>query len=124
VPLDFKGEPLLILGTGINDTLEKYAGIISVGPFGCMQTRFAEAVTIPEMKVENKLQIKKAIDPDYKLSQVFNKKMNIPFLPIETDGNVYPQVIEARIESFTLQAERVAMLMHKSLNGKSKLQNK
>jgi predicted CoA-substrate-specific enzyme activase len=124
VPLDFKGEPLLILGTGINDTLEKYAGIISVGPFGCMQTRFAEAVTLPEMKVENKLQIKKAIDPDYKLPQVFSKKMSIPFLPIETDGNVYPQVIEARIESFALQAERVAGLMHKSRNGKSKLNHK
>jgi hypothetical protein len=39
--------------------------------------------------------------------------MNIPFLTIESDGNVYPQVIEARMETFALQAERVAQLMLK-----------
>jgi hypothetical protein len=44
--------------------------------------------------------------------------MNIPFLTIETDGNVYPQIIEARLETFTLQAERMAQLMKQMKNGK------
>ena len=117
VPLEFKGEPLLIVGTGINDSIDKYCGIISVGPFGCMQTRFAESVTVPEMNIENKLKIKQMYDPKYKLPEVFNGKMNIPFLPIETDGNVYPQIIEARIETFALQASRMAELMKQSRNG-------
>ena len=44
--------------------------------------------------------------------------MNIPFLTIETDGNVYPQVIEARLETFALQAERVAGKIRKYKAGK------
>lgn len=119
VPLEFKGEPLLIVGTGINDSIDKYCGIISIGPFGCMQTRFAESVTVPEMNIETKVKVKKMYDPDYKLPEVFNGDMNIPFLPIETDGNVYPQIIEARLETFTLQAERMAELMRISRNGKN-----
>jgi hypothetical protein len=48
--------------------------------------------------------------------------MNIPFLTIETDGNVYPQVIEARLETFTLQAERTANMMKEAkLNGYKKI---
>lgn len=118
VPLEFKGEPLLIVGTGLNDTLEKYCGIISVGPFGCMQTRFAEAVTVPEMKVENKIKAKRMYNPNYQISNVFSKNMSIPFLAIETDGNVYPQIIEARLETFALQAKRTAELMKLAKNGK------
>ncbi len=119
VPPEFKGEPLLIVGTGMNDTLEKYCGIISVGPFGCMQTRFAEAVTVPEMKVINKVKTKRKHNPNYKLSNVFPENMSIPFLAIETDGNVYPQVIEARLETFAMQANRTAELMKIAKNGKN-----
>jgi hypothetical protein len=54
-------------------------------------------------------------NPKYELPQVFDKNMNIPFLTIETDGNAYPQVIEARIETFALQAEKVARLREKAL---------
>ncbi len=118
VPLEFKGEPLLIVGTGLNDTLEKYCGIISVGPFGCMQTRFAEAVTVPEMKVSNKIKAKRIYDPNYKIPEIFTENMSIPFLAIETDGNVYPQIIEARLETFALQANRTAELMKISKNGR------
>jgi predicted nucleotide-binding protein (sugar kinase/HSP70/actin superfamily) len=123
VPLEFKGEPLLILGTGIYDSIDKYCGIVSVGPFGCMQTRFAEAITLPEMNTENKIAIKKKYDPDYKLPSVFNGNTNIPFLSIETDGNVYPQLVEAKLESFSLQAERIAELINisKNKNGKLKI---
>jgi hypothetical protein len=43
--------------------------------------------------------------------------MSIPFLTIEVDGNVFPQVIEARLEAFTLQAERTAQIMEAAKNG-------
>ena len=62
-------------------------------------------------------------NPDFKLPEFFNGSMNIPFLPIETDGNVYPQIIEARLETFTLQASRMADLMkkmHKNGNSNGK----
>ena len=62
----------------------------------------------------------KLVDPDYKLSEVFDEKMTIPFLTIEADGNVYPQVIEAKLETFALQCERVSELIFKSRkNGNS-----
>ena len=44
--------------------------------------------------------------------------MTLPFLTIESDGNVYPQVIEARLETFTLQAQRAAELMKEAKKGK------
>jgi len=43
---------------------------------------------------------------------------NLPFLSIESDGNPFPQIIEARIEAFCLQVER----LHKNLNQGSTIQ--
>lgn len=117
VPLEFKGEPLLVLGALMNDALEKYCGVVSIGPFGCMQSRFAEAVCVPEANIDSKLQTKKMNEPGYRMPKVFNGLANIPFLPVETDGNTFPQVIEARLETFTLQAGRVSKLMELSRNG-------
>jgi predicted nucleotide-binding protein (sugar kinase/HSP70/actin superfamily) len=113
-PLEIKGEACLTLGTALYDTLEEFCGVVNIGPFGCMPTRFSEAVAATEMKVENKVHAMKQHDPNYAISKVFNGNMNIPFLTIETDGNVYPQVIEARLETFALQSERVSQLMKKS----------
>ncbi len=86
-----------------------------------MPTRLAEAISTPEMKIENKIHASKLVNPKYTLPEVFNGKMNIPFLTIETDGNVFPQVIEARIETFALQAERTAQMMKDAgMNGYGK----
>ncbi len=122
LPLEYKGEPGLTLGVALHETLDKYCGVINIGPFGCMPTRFSEAITAPEMTVAKKLEIMQTHNPSYRMSEIFNGNMNIPFLTIETDGNVYPQVIEARIETFTLQAERAAGLMIQAgVNGYGKL---
>ena len=115
IPLEFKGEPGLTLGTAMHESLEKYCGIINLGPFGCMPTRFTEAVSIPEMKSEMKLQIKKLNNPKFELSSAFNGHTTIPFLTIEVDGNVFPQVIEAKLETFALQADRVAGMMKRNV---------
>jgi predicted CoA-substrate-specific enzyme activase len=109
LPIDYKGEPGLTLGVALHETIEHYSGVINLGPFGCMPTRVAEAITMPEMKIENKIHAEKMHKHNYTLpEEIFNGKMNIPFLTIETDGNVFPQVIEARLETFALQADRVA----------------
>ena len=122
VPLEYKGEPGLTLGVALHETIDKYCGVINLGPFGCMPTRFTESLAATEMKVENKLFAERIVNRNYKLPEIFNGKMNIPFLTIETDGNVYPQVIEARLETFALQAERVAELMKAAkLNGYRKV---
>ena len=114
IPLDCKGEPGLTLGIALHESIEKYCGVVNLGPFGCMPTRFSEAVTIPEMTIKNKIHAKKLNNPLYKLPPQFNEKMNIPFLTIETDGNVYPQAAEAKIETFLMQAEKTYKLMQQT----------
>lgn len=122
IPLEYKGEPGLTLGVALHETIDKYCGVINLGPFGCMPTRFTESLAASEMKVENKIFAERIVNKNYKLPEIFNGRMNIPFLTIETDGNVYPQVIEARLETFDLQAERIAGLMKKAgLNGYVKI---
>ncbi|MCX7879504.1 MAG: acyl-CoA dehydratase activase [Ignavibacteria bacterium] len=116
IPLEYKGEPGLTLGIALKDILNKYCGVINVGPFSCMPTRFAEAVSVPEMKVENKIYACRLNDPNFTLPEHIDRKMALPFLTIETDGNPYPQVIEARLEAFLLQAERVANLIKQLKN--------
>jgi predicted CoA-substrate-specific enzyme activase len=111
IPMECKGEPGLTLGVALHETIEKYCGVVNLGPFGCMPTRFSEAVTVPEMTIKNKIYAKKLNNPSYELSPIFNEKMNIPFLTIETDGNVYPQAAEAKIETFLMQAEKTHRLM-------------
>ena len=112
IPIEIKGEPGLTLGTALHESIEKYCGIINIGPFGCMPTRFSEAVCIPEMTIENKIFAKKLNNPEYRLNSKFNNRMSIPFLTIESDGNVFPQNTEAKIETFLMQAEKIAGLMH------------
>lgn len=114
IPVEIKGEPGLTLGTALHETIEKYCGIINIGPFGCMPTRFSEAVCIPEMTIENKIYAKKLNDPSYQIHSKFIGGMNIPFLTIESDGNVFPQNTEAKIETFLMQAEKISNLMNHS----------
>ena len=38
---------------------------------------------------------------------ILAKEQKLPFVAIETDGNPFPQLIEARLEAFRLQAERL-----------------
>ena len=122
VPLEYKGEPGLTLGVALHESIDKYCGVINLGPFGCMPTRFTESLAATETKVENKIFAERLVNKNYKLPEIFNGKMNIPFLTIEADGNAYPQVIEARLETFAMQAERIAELMKKAkLNGYKKI---
>lgn len=129
LPLDYKGEPGIVLGATLSHGLSDYAGIINVGPFGCMPTRITEAITLPELTIEEK---RKALlnksslvnkSSTFEIPEIFNGAIKIPFLTIETDGNVYPQIIEAKLESFLLQAERAAKLIKIAQMAKSKNNN-
>ncbi|MCX6154276.1 MAG: acyl-CoA dehydratase activase [Candidatus Kapabacteria bacterium] len=111
IPLTIKGESVLTLGVLMHETLDEYCGVINLGPFGCMPTRFSEAAIVPEANMEGKIRAKQITNPNYKLPEIYNGNMTIPFLTIESDGNSFPQVTEAKLETFALQAERTAQLM-------------
>jgi predicted CoA-substrate-specific enzyme activase len=77
------GEAVLTVGAAINEILHRYCGVIAIGPFGCMPNRLSEAILTAEMGSER------------------------PFLAIESDGNLFPQIITAKLEVFLLQALRI-----------------
>jgi len=106
------GEAILTVGLAIREMIHGCCGVISIGPFGCMPSRAAEAVLNQEMNTNG---IKNAARSDDNIEK-FDRELTLPFLPIETDGKPFPQVIEARLETFCLQCRR----MHDHLAGRKK----
>ncbi|MCX8094125.1 MAG: acyl-CoA dehydratase activase-related protein, partial [Candidatus Goldbacteria bacterium] len=107
LPKNLKGEPGMILGTMLRDIFTKYAGIINIGPFSCMPVRFTESIANNILDMRAKIEAFKYTGITIQ-ENGFKENDRIPFLTIEVDGNPWTQIIEARFESFCLQAERVA----------------
>lgn len=84
-------EASLTVGTTLLDLGNTVHGVISIGPFGCMPCRIAEAVLSGRLAGNNHL----------------DSSMPLPFLAIETDGTPFSQLVEARLESFLLAAQRL-----------------
>jgi predicted nucleotide-binding protein (sugar kinase/HSP70/actin superfamily) len=100
---NLQGEGILTVGLALREILHNSCGVISIGPFGCMPSRVAEAVLKKEMNI-----IGKQRTPGWQQKAAeFNDIETFPFLSIETDGTPYPQMIEANLEAFILQAKRV-----------------
>jgi predicted CoA-substrate-specific enzyme activase len=97
------GETILTVGTAIAEVVEEVAGVISIGPFGCMPSRISEAI-IKEKMNDKKMDIARNKDLVAKVMETYP---HLPFLSIETDGNPFPQIIESRLETFCLQVERI-----------------
>lgn len=100
---NFRGEAILTVGLGLREILNDSCGVISIGPFGCMPSRVAEAILKKEMNLEGK----RRMQGKQELNLNFSEFDNLPFLAIETDGSPFPQLIEANLESFVLQAKRI-----------------
>jgi len=103
--LRFTGESILVTGSFFRDILHTTHGLISIGPFACMPTRVTEAV----LSAESTMETKKRLDKSLKRRSHAHSLdiLNLPFLSIESDGNPFPQILEARIETFCLQVERL-----------------
>jgi predicted CoA-substrate-specific enzyme activase len=118
-PLTLTGEPGLSSGSALHHLVDKYCGVINIGPFGCMNSRMTEAVTTAEMTVEGKERAAKNAGHEIDLSDVKRDIDVLPFLSIESDGNPFSQIMEARFETFLLQAERLHdVMMERKKKGK------
>ncbi len=100
----FRGESILVTGNFFKDILHSVHGVISIGPFACMPTRVIESV----LSAEATMDVKRRVEPEKadhwaRLDDV----RELPFLSVETDGNPFPQILEARIEAFCLQVDRL-----------------
>ncbi len=100
---NFRGECVLTLGLGMREIVNDSCGVVAIGPFGCMYSRMAEAMLKKEMNVAGK----KRMAGWEKKAAVYNAIDTFPFLSVETDGDPFPQLIEANLESFVVQARRV-----------------
>lgn len=97
------GEQVLTVGASITDIIDNVDGVISIGPFGCMPSRISEAIL--NDKLNDK---KKECTTDSELvEKVMSHYPYLPFLAIESDGNPFSQVIEAKFENFCIQVARV-----------------
>ena len=103
----FTGESILVAGSFFKDILHTVQGVISIGPFGCMPARVIESV----LSVESSMETKLLLERDKEHYGKFKDIATLPFISIESDGNPFPQILEARIEAFCLQVER----LHKKL---------
>jgi predicted CoA-substrate-specific enzyme activase len=113
-PWTLTGEPGLSSGSALYHLIDKYCGVINIGPFGCMNSRMTEAVATAEMNLKGKITASLNSKLKCDLKHLKDKVDALPFLSIESDGNPYSQLIEARIETFMLQAERLYLEMKKN----------
>lgn len=100
---NFRGETILTVGLGMREILNESCGVVAIGPFGCMPSRMAEAMLKKEMNIVGKRRMpgwEKRVDKSSGIGE-------FPFLSIETDGSPFPQLIEANLEAFVLQAKRL-----------------
>ena len=103
---NFRGECILTVGLAMREIIHDSCGVISIGPFGCMYSRMAEAMLKKELSPEGLARM-----PDH--ASVPKGLESLPFLAIETDGNPFPQLVEANLEAFVLQAKRLHDLVGK-----------
>ena len=106
------GEAILTVGGPLAEVGKEFCGSIAIGPFGCMPNRLSESILNLTMDKEHVQKIR----PDSQTALVMQEIQNLPFLAIESDGNPFPQVIEARIETFIVQALRMNEVMMKYPN--------
>ncbi len=101
---DLPGEAILTIGSSLTEIVSHSCGVIAIGPFGCMPNRLSEAILNETMNSRDKM----ATEPENKLLRsVLADIDELPFLAIESDGSPFPQLINAKLETFCLRAERL-----------------
>ncbi len=101
---DLPGEAILTIGSSLTEVVSHSCGVIAIGPFGCMPNRLSEAILNETMNSRDKI----ATEPENKLLRsVLADIDELPFLAIESDGSPFPQLINAKLETFCLRAERL-----------------
>jgi predicted CoA-substrate-specific enzyme activase len=96
-------EATLTVASTLVELGDETHGVISIGPFGCMPNRIAEAILGGRLAAE-----KANFSPhNGEFWRAEGAHLPLPFLAIETDGNAFPQVVEARLESFVLGVRRL-----------------
>ena len=87
------GEAVLTVGGSMTEVVSHSCGVIAIGPFGCMPNRISEAILNETMSSKDKM----AMEPK-------NKQLRRVLTDID---DAFPQLINAKLETFCLRAERL-----------------
>ena len=101
------GESIVVVGAALKEIMHSVCGIISVGPFACLPTRIIESILSNNMNLETKNKL------ENRLKIEIDGVRELPFLSMEVDGNQLPPLLDAKMEAFCLQAERLYGKMKK-----------
>ncbi len=104
------GEAILTIGSARFESLGRYAGVVVVGPFGCMPTRLANGILTYTMSVEDKV----ASDPHCVSEALRESCSHCPFITLETDGVALSPITCSSLDAFCVVAQRVHGVMQKS----------
>ena len=96
------GEEILVIGSFFKEIARHTHGVVSIGPFACLPTRVCESILNIESEVHNNSRIGHLCN-----AKDLQQHHTLPFLSIEADGNPFPQIVESRIEAFSIQVERL-----------------
>lgn len=118
IPLDLAGEGILTVGSALMNMISNACGVIAIGPFGCMPNRISEAIL---NKTMNQRQQVKMAPGNQELKYILSNMDHLPFLTIESDGRPFPQVVEAKLETFLLRAGRLHSRMLEISGNASKM---
>ncbi len=72
-----------------------------------MPNRISESILSVKSDREHLVKFRK----DKETDRVSSQMETMPFLAIESDGSPFPQIIEARLETFVLQSKRLHDIM-------------
>jgi len=95
------GESIVVVGAALKEIMHSACGIISVGPFACLPSRIIEAILSSNMNIKKKMEI------EGRDTLGLDDNHDLAFLAIEVDGNPFSLLMDAKIEAFCLQAERL-----------------
>jgi predicted nucleotide-binding protein (sugar kinase/HSP70/actin superfamily) len=101
------GEAILTVGGPLAEIGDEFAGSIAIGPFGCMPNRLSESILNTSNDREHVLQFRN----DKRTELITRKVPYLPVLAIESDGSPFPQIIEARLETFVMQVQGMNKVM-------------
>lgn len=108
------GESIVVIGAALKEIMHSVCGVINVGPFACLPTRIIESILSYNMNLETK--IKAGAGHGFESNDIDE----LSFLSIEVDGNPFSLLIDAKIEAFCLQAERLHKKIRNFQSGHAK----
>ncbi|MEK7576031.1 MAG: acyl-CoA dehydratase activase [Patescibacteria group bacterium] len=103
-----KGEAILTIGSSLKEVFERFAGIVVIGPFGCMPTRIAQSILAYTMNSQEKTRISRYDKQVDELSEEFSK---CPIFFIEVDGSPMPPITKSQFEVFIMTSKKVGEKM-------------